>query len=294
VPLQRLHLYLTYRCQLKCRWCFTDECLGSVRDMPFELVEELHRLFPNVNRWHLNGPGETLLHHEFEKIARWLINRRAVFSFLTNGVKLDELRLPWQRVAFVSISLNEVERQAYEELTGRDRFDRVLAGLERVYRSGPRVLATFVVDDQNIGRVPEYIRFLKSYPRAKGKIVAKRENLGAAGGECQLSLETTEQFREYRKRYSGVVKFSTTRKGAVGVGLCEPMGRMLVVNGEGDVSGCCQGLGPRPELGNVWKDGRGVWNQGPLGALKKAAASAEKPAKCYPCPHVVGTNRSIL
>jgi sulfatase maturation enzyme AslB (radical SAM superfamily) len=288
MPLQRLHLYLSYRCNLRCSFCYTDGVLGTVRDMPIELVKDLHRHWPRVARWHLNGPGETLMHSGFEEIAQWLLRRRKVVSFLTNGVRLEGVSIPLARFAFVAISLNEVERDAYAELCGRDHFDRALAGFEKALASGAVVLVSFVVDEENIHRVPEYVRFLREHPRARGKIVAKRTNEGPLGGPCRLEGASMLQLRELQREYGGDVSFAMARSTSVGHGLCEPIRHMLVVNGDGDVAGCCRGEGPRPELGSVLEAGRAVRSSEGFRRLLAAVASDKPPPKCYHCTHARG------
>ena len=54
------------------------------------------------------------------------------------------------------------------------------------------------------------------------------------------------------------------------------------VDGNGDVSLCCRGFGPRPEMGNI-ADGARVYDSGPMKLLRQYVYSENQPLKCSVC-----------
>jgi radical SAM protein with 4Fe4S-binding SPASM domain len=67
--------------------------------------------------------------------------------------------------------------------------------------------------------------------------------------------------------------------------MCQSTGTTLGVDASGDVSFCRRIQGPRPENGNVLRDGAAVWYNAAAKALREAHDDnpAALPARCRAC-----------
>ncbi|HSJ50979.1 MAG TPA: GTP 3',8-cyclase MoaA [Actinomycetota bacterium] len=139
-----LRISVTDRCNFRCTYCMPAEGLAWLPKseiLTFEELTRLLRLFVRlgVGSVKVTG-GEPTVRADLPDLVRMF--RTAApdldLSMTTNGVLLDRLAVPLAEAGLdrVTISLDSLLRHRFLEMTRRDAFDRVLAGIRAAEAAG--------------------------------------------------------------------------------------------------------------------------------------------------------------
>ncbi len=139
-----LRVSVTDRCNLRCTYCMPAEGLDWMPRPEMLSDDELLRLVRvmvglGITQVRLTG-GEPLLRRSLVDIVAGIaaLEPRPRIAMTTNGVGLDRLARPLAEAGLdrVNVSLDTVDRDHFERLTRRDRFDDVVAGLKAAADAG--------------------------------------------------------------------------------------------------------------------------------------------------------------
>ncbi|GMA19817.1 GTP 3',8-cyclase MoaA [Arsenicicoccus piscis] len=139
-----LRVSVTDRCNLRCTYCMPAEGLPWLPRPEMLDDDELVRvvgLFVSmgVTQVRLTG-GEPLLRRSLVDVVGRIaaLEPRPRIAMTTNGVGLARVAAPLAAAGLdrVNISLDTVDRDTFAQLTRRDRFDDVVAGLEAAAAAG--------------------------------------------------------------------------------------------------------------------------------------------------------------
>jgi cyclic pyranopterin phosphate synthase len=139
-----LRVSVTDRCNLRCTYCMPAEGLDWMPRPEMLSDDELLRLVRvmvglGITQVRLTG-GEPLLRRSLVDIVAGIaaLEPRPRIAMTTNGVGLDRLARPLAVAGLdrVNVSLDTVDRDHFERLTRRDRFDDVVAGLKAAADAG--------------------------------------------------------------------------------------------------------------------------------------------------------------
>ena len=145
-PLRKLRLSLTDRCNLRCRYCIaqtTPVWMPASDVLGLAEIERLVTAFTGlgVSHVHLTG-GEPLLRADAEDVVSILTQSGNIddLSMITNGVALASRAAGLRRAGLqrITVSLDTLRPERFEELTGRDVLPEVLAGLHSARAVGFR------------------------------------------------------------------------------------------------------------------------------------------------------------
>ena len=212
-----LRLSITESCNFRCTYCHPAEEAGVATLPPAMTGAEIVRLGSlfvglGATKIRLTG-GEPTLHPELVPIAEGLcaLAPSPELALSTNGVLLPRLapRLREAGVTRVNVSLDAVSRERFRQMTGRDRFDAVRAGIDAALGAGfLRVKINAVVlrdvnEDQivplaSLARsLPVDVRFIELMPLS-GNGFRPGDQVTTAEVEKRLGaeLELTEVVRE--------------------------------------------------------------------------------------------------
>lgn len=138
-----LRLSVTDRCGLRCRYCMPPEGMVWLPRDEILTYEELARLARlAVSRWGFDAiritGGEPTDRVGVWHLVEMLAPLGVDVAMTTNGTRLEQLatRLVDAGLARVNVSLDTLRRDRFRELTGRDAFDRVLAGIDAATAAG--------------------------------------------------------------------------------------------------------------------------------------------------------------
>ena len=141
-----MRVSVTDKCNLRCRYCMPEgvDIVPMSDLLTFEEITAVCRQASllGIDRIRITG-GEPLVRKGVEDLVAMVRALPAIHqvTMTTNGVLLAD-HLPGLLEAGldgVNISLDTMDRDVFRRITGRDRLDRVLAGLEAALDSGIRV-----------------------------------------------------------------------------------------------------------------------------------------------------------
>ncbi len=173
-PTSSLRISITQSCDLNCFYCHREGCVTENREMT---AGEIARLVEastefGVEKVKITG-GEPLVREDLPEIIESIsLPEIEDVSMTTNAVKLEENvdQLTEAGLDRVNVSLDTLNSETYEEITGRSVLDRVLKGIESAQEAGlqPIKLNALVLKGVNDG---EEIEKLMEYSLNNGVIL---------------------------------------------------------------------------------------------------------------------------
>jgi GTP 3',8-cyclase len=166
---QYLRLSITEVCNFRCAYCLPNGSQCAPRG--FLAVDEIVNLvsaFTELGVWKLRlTGGEPMLRRDFADIVhairpipglRWL-------AVTTNGYRLAESAqaLKASGLDAVNISLDSLDPDAFQRITGDRRFERVRASIDACLEAGIEKVKinTVLLDGLNAGELDEFIEFVR-------------------------------------------------------------------------------------------------------------------------------------
>ena len=146
-PFGRVHddlrLSVTDRCNLRCAYCMPEEPVWFPREalLTFEELARVSRIAigQGVRKLRITG-GEPLVRRDLPVLVERLAALPGLLdlSLTTNGVLLPEhaAALASTGRLRLNVSLDTLDREQFAAMTGRDRLDAVLAGLDAAVAAG--------------------------------------------------------------------------------------------------------------------------------------------------------------
>ncbi len=178
-----VRISVTDRCNLRCSYCSAPSFSQNHREqiLSYEEIVRLVRVLVNlgVDKVRLTG-GEPLVRRHIDSLIARLNDIVGIndISLTTNGVLLEKLADPLRAAGLrrINISLDTLDQKRFKEITGRDYFTRVRAGIEAALAVGFDPVKVNVVvmrgvnDDELLDfaaltlNSPLHIRFIEYMP----------------------------------------------------------------------------------------------------------------------------------
>ena len=212
-----LRVSLTDRCSLRCTYCMPEqgnEWLARTSILTLDEIEHVARVAAaaGISTFRLTG-GEPLLRTDIVEVVKRLAalttpdGTPVDIAMTTNGIRLAELlpELAAAGLRRLNISIDTLQRERFRELTRRDRFDDVMAGIAAAAASDlrPLKLNTVAMRDVNDDELVELVefalahdaelRFIEQMPLDAGhtwsrdRMVTRDEILAALGTRWNLT-----------------------------------------------------------------------------------------------------------
>jgi cyclic pyranopterin phosphate synthase len=139
-----LRVSLTDRCNLRCTYCMPNDFSDWIPGDHLLSTDELMTVLEVATSQGITGirltGGEPLLRPDIVDIVRRIkaLPSAPKIALTTNGLRLPEMAqdLADAGLGRVNISLDTLRRDRFKELTFRDRFDDVLAGIDAAKAAG--------------------------------------------------------------------------------------------------------------------------------------------------------------
>lgn len=211
-----LRISLTDRCSLRCTYCMPEQGMEWLARSSILSVEEIVRVArvcaqAGISTFRLTG-GEPLLRRDIVDVVGRLARLRTgegepvQVAMTTNGIGLPKVldALVEAGLARLNISLDTLRADRFAELTRRNRFDDVMAGIAAAQASGLRPLklnavAMRGVNEDELVDLVEFaidrdaqMRFIEQMPLDAGhtwdrqQMVTREEILHALGQRWEL------------------------------------------------------------------------------------------------------------
>jgi cyclic pyranopterin phosphate synthase len=139
-----LRIGVTDRCNIRCFYCMPEKDVKFVpraEILSFEEIERFARIAARmgVRKLRVTG-GEPLLRRDLPVLIRKLAAIEGIedIALTTNGVTLAEQAQALYEAGLrrINIHLDTLDRERFRQITRRDDFDRVMAGIEACLRLG--------------------------------------------------------------------------------------------------------------------------------------------------------------
>ena len=202
-----LRVSLTDRCSLRCTYCMPADFSDWIANEKLLTTEELVTVIrlcvdAGITQVRLTG-GEPLLRRDIVDVVRRIneLPKPPRISLTTNALRLAEVahELKDAGLARVNVSLDTLDPTRFKEMTHRDRFHDVIAGIEAAQAAGltplkvNSVLLKGVNDDEAIPLLRHALannwnlRFIEQMPLDAGDLWARPVMVTA--DEIQKELE---------------------------------------------------------------------------------------------------------
>lgn len=164
-PVTNLRVSLTPRCNLRCIYCHAEGESSPREELPTDQLVEILRVARklDIRKVKFTG-GEPLLRLDVCDIVAAVPNGLES-SMTTNGTLLADLAadLKASGLSRVNISLDTLDRDRYQSITGSDRLDDVLAGIDASLEAGLTPVKLNMVllqgiNEDEVDRFLDYIR----------------------------------------------------------------------------------------------------------------------------------------
>lgn len=164
-----LRLSLTEACNYRCAYCLPDGYQPEDRPRFLALAEirRLTRAFValGMNKIRLTG-GEPSLRKDLPSIIASQVEAGVQrIALTTNGCRLPHHVRQWREAGLtaLNVSLDTLDARRFQAITGHDRFDEVLAGIEQALELGfdSVKLNAVILRDCNDDELPAWLEYLR-------------------------------------------------------------------------------------------------------------------------------------
>ena len=259
----RLHVYLTERCNLRCRHCAV---VNGSRPADKLNGETVRRLIDQAAESSADGiafsGGEPLLRDDLLDLLEYAAGRvKTLLS--TNGTLLDGSTAAAlaEMGVIVQISLDGATAEVHDAIRGEGTFERAWRGIEALQRCGlgERLALNVTLMRNNVRQVPGILALAAE----RGVASVRFNALQRMGRAAELWSELAPSPEEYAEAYRFLYQRRSNNDVAVSPGLqgleLEPpkegmwcgLGRMLLVDSQGDIYPCAMLTATDFRLGNV-------------------------------------------
>lgn len=168
---RRLHLEISYGCNIRCRMCTFHDDHKKVTWMPYESIKNIKDGLDRFGLVHIGDGSEPLINPEWEKIFKHFTNEGIKVSIQTNGKKIRTLesakRLVATGVHAVSISLDGVTDETVGRIREGTDFSSILKAVDYIIEAKkllksdtPYLFSNCVAMRSNLNEIPELTRLL--------------------------------------------------------------------------------------------------------------------------------------
>lgn len=272
-PVDRAYLYITQRCNMKCRHCWVEADPSAQTDevdcgVYIGTLQKLTGL--GLRHVKITGGEPFVRKNDAFRLLDWCSERDIGVSIETNGTLLSDHDLDTlaEHKCAVSVSLDYPSANDFDDFRrSPGAFDRVIRTIRRLVAHGKPVVVLCTVVRNNLELMTELARFviedlhasIKFSPcAAMGRAATELNDMLLGPGEiltmCDRLLSLSEQ---YPGKIACILPFALvppTKLDVIGIGICE-ISRVIGILPNGDVSICGMGLTqPGTILGNITRD----------------------------------------
>lgn len=167
-----LRLSVTDVCNFRCGYCLPN---GYQRkDRSFLSISEIHRLVTafselGVRKIRLTG-GEPTTRKDFTEIAAAVSSISGInkLAFTSNGYQLKKRAQEYfdAGLTYVNVSVDSLQAEKFKQITGHDRLDSILEGIDEAPRVGFESVKINVVLLKGINddEVNDFLRYIRDKP----------------------------------------------------------------------------------------------------------------------------------
>ena len=196
-----LGLYITNRCNLRCKYCFVNvddrfedrTRYGFDGDQVIEVIDAYYKM---GCRWIFLLGGEPLMHPEIRRIVNHIVDRGMLLHILTNGTLIPKRIDDIVRADGVCVSIDGMEA-ATDAMRGEGTFKRALRGVETALAHGMTTRVHAVLTKHSIGDMEP----LAEMARDMGVTITISPPNYLGPAEAPALDLSTEEYKDFYRRY---------------------------------------------------------------------------------------------
>lgn len=216
-----IDISLTGRCNLKCRYCFYNNEMVALKDLPTErwlsFFQEIGELA--VQRVTLSG-GEVFTRPDLFELIDGIISNRMRYSILTNGTLITEKTIKAfetgrrrLRLDYIQVSIDGSSAEIHDKSRPPKSFNHALRGLKLLVKAKLPVTVRVTINRHNINDLENIAALLLDDIGLSSFSTNEAEQMGTArcnGQNINLTVEERMQARstltKLNKRYNNCIK----------------------------------------------------------------------------------------
>lgn len=169
-----LRLSITDQCNFRCNYCLPNGYQPEANKPSFLTLSEIVRVAEafaamGTEKIRLTG-GEPTLRKDFITIAENIANVSGIrqLALTTNGYRMAKDVDAWQRAGITSInvSVDSLDPKMFHQITGINKFDEVMRGIERAFEIGYKKVKVNSVLMKNLNdhEFNQFLAWVKNRP----------------------------------------------------------------------------------------------------------------------------------
>ena len=169
-----LRLSITDQCNFRCNYCLPNGYQPEANKPSFLTLSEIVRVAEafaamGTEKIRLTG-GEPTLRKDFITIAENVANVSGIrqLALTTNGYRMAKDVDAWQRAGITSInvSVDSLDPKMFHQITGINKFDEVMRGIERAFEIGYKKVKVNSVLMKNLNdhEFNQFLAWIKNRP----------------------------------------------------------------------------------------------------------------------------------
>ncbi len=235
-----LRLSVTDRCDLRCSYCIPKGFSGFEEPENWLRFDEIERVVGafarmGVSRLRLTG-GEPLLRRHLPQLVTQLSSLPGLqdISLSTNATQLHKhaARLREAGVSRINVSLDSLDKACTEQITGRDSFASIMAGLDAGKQAGfdpikVNMVVMRGVNDHEIIRMAQYcfeqgfiLRLIEAMPMGETGRNSQYMDVGPIRDQLVKNFDLVPAAQELG---GGPARYWSTRDGKGTIGFISPI-----------------------------------------------------------------------
>jgi len=170
---QTLELYISNRCNHKCKGCHSKEFFGL--KSPFMEIQLFKEIIGQLSSLGLegidfSGGGEPLLHPDFNAMIEFVVKKGVKAGLVTNGIfinrKSDKMLI--ENLSFIRLALDAANKKTYKRIHGYDDFPLLIENIrhlikqKRKFNSCITIGLKFLISKMNYSEIFPAAQFAKS------------------------------------------------------------------------------------------------------------------------------------
>lgn len=164
----RIVLEITNGCNLQCGHCFMESQKNGCM-IPLEIIDVLLKYEGLVHEIQITG-GEPLIHPDFQKIVERL-NNKFTLILMSNGTLIPKYNPKlFNCFSFVQITVYGYDHESFLHVTGSDKLDDLLRGIEVLSKNGVNLQIAIMLNKMNMGHLEDFVNVVTKHGASNIKI----------------------------------------------------------------------------------------------------------------------------
>lgn len=205
-----IRISITDRCNLRCKYCMPEDVpfVPHERILRYEEIIRLVKILAGLGicKVKITG-GEPLVRRGCADLIREIhaVEGINMVTLTTNGVLLKEQLPALQEAGLdaINVSLDTLQRDRYQDVTGKDVFEQVMEGIHAAYESKiPLKINCVPVQGENTEELPAFFE----WARQKNVAVRFIEMMPIGYGEIYKSYPAEAIRQKFYESYPGAYR----------------------------------------------------------------------------------------